>query len=176
MDAQAEFLALLPQDPLHYIPKHLQQGIESDHFRGKKPMPRIGGFQSFHTARRTIRGFEAMLWLRKGFWFAGAGAVCEQHWLPRLQMAPWALQPVPVPPPFAEPPPFAKPPPAAEPAESSEEPQQDAAPEAVETAWSSPEQSRDDAAQDLQQKPAAGWPSCDRGLGRDRLLTAIRSA
>ena len=29
MDAQAEFLALLPQDPLHYIPKHLQQGIES---------------------------------------------------------------------------------------------------------------------------------------------------
>jgi len=35
-------------------------------------MPRIGGFQSFRTARRTIRGFEAMLWLRKGFGFAGA--------------------------------------------------------------------------------------------------------
>ena len=60
---------LLPQDPLHYVTKHLQQRIESDHFRVKRPMPRIGGFQSFHTARRTIRGFEAMLWLRKGFGF-----------------------------------------------------------------------------------------------------------
>jgi transposase, IS6 family len=42
-------------------------------------MPRIGGFQSFRTARRTIRGFEAMLWLRKGFGFAGARTVCEQN-------------------------------------------------------------------------------------------------
>jgi hypothetical protein len=25
-----------------------------------RPMVRIGGFQSFHTARRMIRGFEAM--------------------------------------------------------------------------------------------------------------------
>jgi len=55
---------------VHYVTKHLQQGIESDHFRVKRPMPRIGGFQSFRTARRTIRGFEAMLWLRKGFGFA----------------------------------------------------------------------------------------------------------
>jgi transposase, IS6 family len=44
-------------------------------------MPRIGGFQSFGTARRTIRGFEAMLWLRKGFGFAGAWTVCEQNQL-----------------------------------------------------------------------------------------------
>jgi IS6 family transposase len=65
---------------LHYVTKHLQQGIESDHFRVKQPMPRIGGFQSFHTARRTIRGFEAMLWLRKGFDFAGAWRVQEQNW------------------------------------------------------------------------------------------------
>src|SRR3954462_11147158 len=57
---------LLPHDPLHYVTKHLQQGIESDHFRVKRPMPRIGGFQSFHTARRTIRGFEAMLWVQVG--------------------------------------------------------------------------------------------------------------
>jgi transposase, IS6 family len=42
-------------------------------------MPWIGGFQSFRTARRTIRGFEAMLWLRKGFDFAGAWTVCEQN-------------------------------------------------------------------------------------------------
>jgi transposase, IS6 family len=40
---------------------------------------RIGGFQSFATARRTIQGFEAMLWLRKGFGFAGAWTVCEQN-------------------------------------------------------------------------------------------------
>jgi transposase, IS6 family len=72
---------LLPQDPLHYVSKHLQQGIESDHFRVKRPMARIGGFQSFPTARRTIRGFEAMLWLRKGFGFVGAWTVCEQNQL-----------------------------------------------------------------------------------------------
>ena len=61
--------------------KHLQQGIESDHFRVKQPMPRVGCFQAFHTARRTIQGFEAMLWLRKGFGFAGAWTVCEQNQL-----------------------------------------------------------------------------------------------
>ncbi len=35
---------LLPITPKHYVTKHLQQGIESDHFRVKKNMPRIGGF------------------------------------------------------------------------------------------------------------------------------------
>jgi transposase-like protein len=79
IDMAARKDGLLPRDPLHYVTKHLQQGIESDHFRVKRPMPRIGGFQSFHTARRTIRGFEAMLWLRKGFGFAGAWTVCEQN-------------------------------------------------------------------------------------------------
>src|SRR5215207_8588850 len=49
---------LMPRTPLHYVTKHLQQGIESDHFRVKRPMPRIGCFQAFHTARRTIQGFE----------------------------------------------------------------------------------------------------------------------
>lgn len=44
---------LLHPDPVHYVTKHLQQGIESDHFRVKKNMPKIGGFQSFNTARRT---------------------------------------------------------------------------------------------------------------------------
>lgn len=43
-------------------------------FRVKRNMPKIGGFQSFNTARRTIAGFEAMLWLRKGFGFTGSGA------------------------------------------------------------------------------------------------------
>ena len=62
---------LLHPSPVHYVTKHLQQGIESDHFRVKKNMPKIGCFQSFKTARRTIAGFEAMLWLRKGFGFSG---------------------------------------------------------------------------------------------------------
>jgi transposase-like protein len=70
---------LLPQNPLHYVTKHLQQGIESDHFRVKKNMPKIGGFRSFDTARRTIKGFEAMLWLRKGFGFTGDWTVREQN-------------------------------------------------------------------------------------------------
>ena len=30
-------------------------------------------------ARRTIQGFEAMLWLRKGFGFSGAWTVCKQN-------------------------------------------------------------------------------------------------
>jgi IS6 family transposase len=72
---------LLPRTPVHYVTKHLQQGIESDHFRVKQPMPRVGGFRSFNTARRTICGFEAMLWLRKGFGFAGAWTVREQNQL-----------------------------------------------------------------------------------------------
>jgi transposase-like protein len=54
--AAARKEGLLPQEPLHYVTKHLQQGIASDHFRVKRPMPRIGGFQSFQTARRMIRG------------------------------------------------------------------------------------------------------------------------
>ena len=60
---------LLPCMPLHYVTKHLQQGIESDHFRVK----RVGGFRWFHMAWRAIQGFEAMLWLRKGFGFAARG-------------------------------------------------------------------------------------------------------
>jgi transposase, IS6 family len=70
---------LLPRTPTHHVTKHLQQGIESDHFRVKRPMPRVGGFRSFNTARRTIQGFEAMLWLRKGFGFAGDWTVREQN-------------------------------------------------------------------------------------------------
>ncbi|MCV6548124.1 MAG: IS6 family transposase [Cohaesibacter sp.] len=70
---------LLQTDPVHYVTKHLQQGIESDHFRLKKNMARNGGFQSFHTARRTIAGFEAMLWLKKGFDFTGQWTVRKQN-------------------------------------------------------------------------------------------------
>ena len=47
-------------------------------------MPWIGGFQSFGTARRTIQGFEAILWLRNGFGFIGGWTVCEQNQLLRF--------------------------------------------------------------------------------------------
>jgi len=77
--AESRKAGLLPGTPIHYVTKHLQQGIESDHFRVKRSMPRVGGFRSFNTARRTIQGFEAMLWLRKGFGFAGAWTVREQN-------------------------------------------------------------------------------------------------
>lgn len=39
----------------------------------------VGGFRSFHTVRRTICGFEAMMWLRKGFGFAEVWTVREQN-------------------------------------------------------------------------------------------------
>lgn len=53
--------------------------IESNYFWVKQPMPHVGGSRSFNTARRTIRGFEAMLWLRKSFGFSGARTVREQN-------------------------------------------------------------------------------------------------
>lgn len=70
---------LLHAGPAHYVTKHLQQGIESDHFRVKKNMSKVGGFQSFNTARRTTAGFEAMLWLRKGLGFSGGWTVHDQN-------------------------------------------------------------------------------------------------
>jgi transposase-like protein len=70
---------LLAPDPVHHVTKHLQQGIESDHFRVKKSMPKVGGFRSFNSARKSIAGFEAMLWLRKGFGLTGQWSVCEQN-------------------------------------------------------------------------------------------------
>ena len=60
---------LLLHTPTNYVTKHLQQGIESEHLWVNQLMPRVSGFRSFNTARRTICGFEAMLWLRKDFGF-----------------------------------------------------------------------------------------------------------
>ncbi len=64
---------------VHHVTKHRQQRIESDPFRLKKNMPRVGGFRSSDTARRSIQGFEAMLWMRKGFGSAGRWTVVEQN-------------------------------------------------------------------------------------------------
>jgi len=70
---------LMPSNPTHRVSKYLQQGIESDHYHVKKNMPKTGGFQTFATARRAIAGFEAMLWLKKGFGFAGQWTVRRQN-------------------------------------------------------------------------------------------------
>jgi transposase, IS6 family len=69
----------LHPDPVHYVTKHLQKRIESDHFRVKKNMAKIGGFHSFKTTPRTIARFEAMLWQRKGFGFSGAWIVYDPN-------------------------------------------------------------------------------------------------
>lgn len=72
-------LACYPARRSTKSPSICSWGIESDHFRVKRPIPWVGGFRSFHTARRTIQGFEAMLWPRKGLGFSGAWSVCEQN-------------------------------------------------------------------------------------------------
>jgi hypothetical protein len=56
---------------VHYVAKHFLRGFASNQLWVKKNMPKTGGFQSFNTARGTIAGFEATLWLRKGFGFPG---------------------------------------------------------------------------------------------------------
>jgi hypothetical protein len=43
------------------------------------PTAKIRGFQSFNTPRQTIAGFEAMLWLRKGFGFTGGWTVNDRN-------------------------------------------------------------------------------------------------
>ena len=45
----------------------------------KKNIPKVGDFRAFATAKRTIVGFEAMLWLKKGFGFAGEWTVRRQN-------------------------------------------------------------------------------------------------
>jgi transposase-like protein len=70
---------LLASDPVNYVTKYLQQGIESGHFWLKKNMAKVGGFRSFNSARNSIAGFEAMLWLKKGFGLTGQWSVREQN-------------------------------------------------------------------------------------------------
>ncbi len=51
-----------------------------------RDIPRFSGFHSLPTAQRTIRGFEAMLWLRKGFGFAGPCIVRDENRLLPIQL------------------------------------------------------------------------------------------
>ena len=74
MHDQLPGLAYAPENE-----KRLQRGIESDHFHVKKNRPQVGGFRTFATAKRTIAGFEAMLWLKKGLGFDGKRAVRQQN-------------------------------------------------------------------------------------------------
>jgi transposase-like protein len=46
--------------------KYLNNRIEQDHRNVKRIVKPMMGFQSFNTARRTLRGIEAMAMLRKG--------------------------------------------------------------------------------------------------------------
>ena len=41
---EAAEAGLMPGKPMHRVSKHLQQGIESDHFHVRTNMPKIGGF------------------------------------------------------------------------------------------------------------------------------------
>ena len=68
----------------HQKSKHLQQGIESDHYRLKRNMHRKGVFQSLKTARKTISGYEPMLWLRKSMGFIKKWDVRKQDHLINL--------------------------------------------------------------------------------------------
>jgi transposase-like protein len=46
--------------------KYLNNRIEQDHRNIKRIVKPMMGFQSFNTARRTLRGIEAMAMIRKG--------------------------------------------------------------------------------------------------------------
>jgi len=55
----------LYDNTLHRKVKYLNNIIESDHFRMKKPLKIIHGFKSFSSANRTIKGVESMLVIKK---------------------------------------------------------------------------------------------------------------
>ncbi|WP_370552898.1 MULTISPECIES: DDE-type integrase/transposase/recombinase [unclassified Commensalibacter] len=69
---------ILPDHCFHETKKFLQRGIENDHFRLKRVIPKNGCFQSFHTARKTPRGYEAILWIKKELGFKGKWIINEQ--------------------------------------------------------------------------------------------------
>jgi len=69
--AESRKAGLLARTPVHYITKHLQQGIESDHFRVKRPMPRIGGFQAFHNSATDHSGLRGHAGAAQGLWLCG---------------------------------------------------------------------------------------------------------
>lgn len=69
---------ILPSCRIHQTKKFLQQGIENDHFRLKRFIPKNSCFQSFHIARKTLKGYEAILQIKKGLAFKGTWTINEQ--------------------------------------------------------------------------------------------------
>ena len=65
IDALKKTEALPEETELRQI-KYLNNLIEQDHRNIKRRVKPSLGFGSFNTARRTIRGYEAMLMIRKG--------------------------------------------------------------------------------------------------------------
>ena len=57
---------ILPQETTLRQVKYLNNLIEQDHRSVKRLIRPMLGFQSFHTAHRTLRGIEALSMIRKG--------------------------------------------------------------------------------------------------------------
>jgi transposase-like protein len=58
--------AQLPEDTTLRQCKYLNNILEQDHHRIKRHTRPMLGFQSFHTAHRTLRGIEVLSMIRKG--------------------------------------------------------------------------------------------------------------
>ena len=71
----------LESDPVLRFTTHLRQSIEGAPF-GLKTMPRVGDFESFTMARRSMRGFGAVPWWSKGLGFIGLWTINGQNRMP----------------------------------------------------------------------------------------------
>jgi len=76
--------AMIELQHLSYEPECIRVGLASNTVRSnvrglRSARRKLDGFRSFVTARRTIAGFEAMLWLKKSFGFAGEWTVRRQN-------------------------------------------------------------------------------------------------
>ena len=63
---EAKEQGILPRETKHRSQKYLNNSMEQDHRPTKRRVRQSQWFQSFHTAKWTIDGYEAMHMLRKG--------------------------------------------------------------------------------------------------------------
>ena len=77
--AESRKAGLLPKRRSATSPSTYSRALRATTSGSRRTWPRVGGLRSFNTPRSTICAFEAMLWLRKGFGFAGTCTVCEQN-------------------------------------------------------------------------------------------------
>ena len=59
---------LLPQDVEHRTSKYLNNILEADHGALKRVIRPTRGFQSMKTAAATLKGFETMRMIRRGYY------------------------------------------------------------------------------------------------------------